>query len=156
MEGVPDTLSNNECTLPWESRGTGLDRRRLVFQPKPAEQNISHSNSCVCSLSGQQRICQRTFQSHLLETNCLELSSGLSPPALNVSAVICNRPQEGDSRMPQPRPPSGPALYSEANSQRPHLIESSFGLRLHLKTSNFKSPSPEKHPSNFWKTYMYP
>lgn len=66
-----------------------------------------------------------TFPSHPLETNYLELSSGLSwlpssraVPALCISAVTCREPQEGTStdaaQPPGPLLVSGPTLHAEA------------------------------------------
>lgn len=108
MGSVPDTLSNNALCL---GLGGGERRRFSALQPKLAE-DISHSGNCACSHTRQQGICYETFPSHPLETNYLELGSGLSPSALNVSAVTCHKPQEGDSRECPQSPPACLALHA--------------------------------------------
>lgn len=124
MGSIPDTLSNSALCLGLQ----GVERRRFsAFQPKLAEQDISQSSNSACSPTRQQGICCGTFPSHPLETNYSELSSGLSPSALNVSAVTCHRAQESDSRE-CPRDPQPVWPCTPLKSRLTPLIP----LRLHL------------------------
>lgn len=104
-------MSLTLCPAAYLLWGTGTVKQRgLSFLPRLAGQDVSHSGSCMYSPTGQQRVCYGTFLSPPLEISNSELSSRLSPTALNVSAVTCHRPQEGDSsKHPQtPTPPLWP------------------------------------------------